>query len=149
MTDCSVIRVDVEEEPHDFARNHRRHICFHEGAGLGDQRRGKKGRPAPLSDDKLLMRGSTWSLSDDEWAAVEQIVGPTGSNGWRNRKHDLRALLDGVIEKVGTGIPWQKMTYTAGDWRSACWEYRKLRNGGQWEQICSVLAETRNQLRIR
>lgn len=147
VTNCSVIRVDVEDEPHDFARNHRRHICFHDSAGLGDQRKGKKGRPAPLLDGKLLSRGSTWSLSDDEWDAVEQIVAPTGSNGGQNRKHDLRALLDGVIEKVGTGIPWQKMAYTVGDWRNACSVYRKLLNGGEWEQICSVLARTRTQVR--
>lgn len=147
VTDCGVIRVDVEEEPHDFARNHRRHICFHEGAGLRDQRKGRKGYPAPLSDGKLLMRGNTWSLSDDEWAAVEQIVTPVNPNRGRNRKHDLRTLLDGIVEKVGSGVPWQKMTYKAGDWRSACWEYRKLLNCGEWEEICSVLAKTRTQVR--
>jgi hypothetical protein len=142
VTDCSVIRVDIEEVPYDFARNHRKYVCFHEGASLGDQRKGKKGRPAPLSDGKLLIRGSTWSLSDDEWAAIKQIVIPASSNGGRNRKHDLRTLLDGIVEKVGSGVPWQKMTYKAGDWRNACGEYRKLQNG-EWEKICSILSKTR------
>lgn len=143
VTDCSVIQVSAKEEPHDFARNHHRRICFHDGAGLRVQRKGTKGRPAPLSDGKVLMRGSTWSLSDDEWDTVKQILASTGSSWRRKRKHAPRALLDGIIEKIGTGVPWQKMTYKAGDWRNACWEYRKLRNGGQWEQICSLLATTR------
>lgn len=146
VTDCSVIRVDIDEEPHDFARNHRKLIRFHEGAALGDQRKGRKGRPVPLSDGKLLIRGSTWALSDDEWAAIKPIVTPNRSNRGPKRQHDLRTLLDGIVEKVATGVPWQKMAYKAGDWRNACWEYRKLRNGGEWEQICSVLARTRAQV---
>lgn len=147
VTDCSVTRVDIDEEAHDFARNHRKLVLFHEGAALGDQRKGKKGRPAPLSDSKLQMRGDTWSLSDDEWSAIKPIVTPNRSNGGRSRQHDLRTLLDGIVEKVGTGIPWQKASYKTGDWRNACWEYRRLRNGGEWEQICSVLARTRTQVR--
>lgn len=146
VTDCSVIRVDIEEDPYDFARNHREYICFHEGASLGAQRKGKKGRPTPLSDGKLLIHGGTWCLSDDEWAAIKQIVVPTTSNGGRNRKHDLRDLLDGIVEKVGSGTPWQKMTYKSGDWRNACWEYRKLISSGKWHQICSILATTRTKV---
>ena len=140
VTECSVIQVDIQERPHEFAQAHRRFIVFHEGASLGDTRRGKRSRPAPLSDSKLLMRNGIWFLSDEEWDAIKPIAAPNLSP---YRKHDLRIVLDGIIEKIGSGTPWQKMTYKAGDWRNACWEYRKLRNGGEWERICLILAQTR------
>ena len=87
--------------------------------------RGRKAGPPRYQTANCSIRGSAWCLSDHEWAAIKPIVAPTSSNRGQNRKHDLRTLVDGVIEKIGSGVPWQKMAYTAGDWRNACRESRK------------------------
>lgn len=146
VTECSTIQVNAQEHPHEFAKDHCTLITFHDGTNLGDARRGKRSRPTPLSDSKLLIRDGIWDLSNEEWAAIKPIVTIATSNPDSYRKHDLRFVLDGIIEKIGTGIPWQKMRYKAGDWCNAHGQYRKLLLSGQWENIRKVLAETRTPL---
>ncbi|MGO9444590.1 MAG: transposase [Thiobacillaceae bacterium] len=133
------MQINTDELPYEFAHGHRGLIDFHNGTGLGEGRRGRNRKPDPLSESSLSKVNGRWEITDREWVQIAAIITSKNPGSQFGQRHSPRAILDGIVEKMGSGVPWRKMRYKAGDSCNATAYYRKWQRGGQWEQILKVL----------
>lgn len=73
-------------------------------------------------------------LTDQEWLAIEPLI-PALHRFELNPK----LVLEGIVGKLATGLPWRKSTYSAGTYLNACQAYRRWKRNGTWERICRTL----------
>lgn len=138
VTELTVVTLDTDELPLPFAGEQPTHIIFHEGvkAAVGRAHR-------QSTKDEALLRhpdGST-DISDDEWPVLRGFL--YDPRGHAYQRHEPRMLLDGILGKLITGMPWQKANYKVGNWVNAQFLYEKLKRTGKWEQISTTLRELR------
>jgi hypothetical protein len=136
----TVLQVTTDEIPFDFAKTHPSKIVFHEGVSFRTRQLSDfVARP----DSNIAQRNGQWDLSNSEWAAIYPLFEEQEKRGNAKRKHELRSLIDGILTKLGTGVPWTKFQFSAGNWSNASKLYGECRKDGRWEEILGVLARTR------
>ncbi|GIZ53919.1 transposase [Noviherbaspirillum aridicola] len=141
VTEMTVLQVISDETPYAFALGHPQNIVFHEGVAF-------RGRTlsdfVARKDSAISAVNGDWSLSDNEWRHIYPLFEQQEKRGRKHRRHELRALLDGILGKLGSGIPWMKYSFTAGTWSNACKLYGECRKDGRWDQIESILRRSRD-----
>lgn len=55
------------------------------------------------------------------------------------QKHDLRIIVDWVLEKLGTGTPWRDVANGSLPWNIVQRHYRKWCLDGRWDRMREVL----------
>lgn len=51
-----------------------------------------------------------WELTEEQWKLVEPVLRPTAAGARRGRPwHDTRAVLNGVLWVLGTGVQWREL----------------------------------------
>ncbi|SFI02805.1 Putative transposase of IS4/5 family [Collimonas sp. OK307] len=140
VTEMTLLQITAEEEPFEFALGHPTTIVFHEGASF----RTKQpfdfvARP----DEALSPTDSRWEITDQEWRSIYPIFSEQETRGRSKRKHDLRTLIDGIIAKLGTEIPWRKFVFKTGTWSNASKLYGECKKDSRWEKIQIILAQSR------
>jgi hypothetical protein len=142
VTEITVIFIVVAEEPCEFARLQSRNVMFHESAiaavNNGHERR-------TCDTNILLNADGTATLSDAEWKAIQPIIESRRAT-WIGRKYDSRLLLEGVLNKLATGVAWKAARYSAGNWINASNLLNKLKKSGQWKSVLEVLHANRAAL---
>lgn len=131
VMDAVVMSVTASEAPFAFAQDHPRQIAFHDGATLD----WAACRTAVCS---IPPRDGDWSLSDEEWEAINAMLAPRA-----RRKHALRDILDVIFTKLGTGIAWNRIDYGALTRPIAQVTYQEMRTDGRWDAIEALLSEMR------
>lgn len=135
VTELRLISLDALESPFDFAAMHCTTIPFYSVKNLC--RDGK--RLEPLRDSTMRHRpNGEFAVSDQEWKLIEPLLTPKLN---KHRTHNARLQFDGVVEKVGTGVPWRKMRYLTGTWETASSALQRWKKSGVWPQVRSVLAQ--------
>jgi len=140
VTEMTLLQVTPDEEPFEFAFGHPTAIVFHESVSF---------RTKQLSDfvaqpDKTLETiNGRWEMTDEEWRAIYPMFSAQETRGRSKRKHDLRTLIDGIIAKLGTGVPWTKFVFKTGTWFNASKLYGECKKDGRWEKIQIILAQSR------
>lgn len=83
--------------------------------------------------------GST-QLSNDEWRAVEPILHKKirGST-----KHSQRELLNGILLKLSSGLPWRDIPCEVGNWSNVTEAYRRWNKQGELESALEQLKRMR------
>lgn len=144
VTEMTVLQVTTDEIPFEFARNHLSTIIFHEGVSF---RMRQLSDFVARPDSNIAQRNGQWDLSDSEWSAIYPLFEEQQKRGNAKRKHELRSLLDGILAKLGTGIPWTKFQFLAGTWSNASKLYGECRKDGRWEEILGILERSRGMPR--
>ena len=142
MLDAVIINVTPEDEPYDFASKGPRTFAFHDGQFLAPLCKGN--RTATI---KAILKFGP--ISDAEWGTLEPILCSRAVVKGRKFEHDIRLVLDGIIEKLGTNTPWRKMIYKAGTWENAATYYRRWVKDGRWERVYQALARQRLPSSVR
>lgn len=128
----TVQNIDTGEKPFDFAAGHPRIIRFHD--------RANKVTRHISQDNQIVKRDGDWTLSDTEWEAVKSLI----AQGKRsNFTHDMRKIVDLVVEKIGSGTAWRNSSKGAVSWNAAQRHYRKWTVDGRWEHIRNTLFQLR------
>ncbi len=88
----------------------------------------------------------TGKLTDEQWECVEPILTELlGRNkagkGGAARKHDLRGLLDAVVEKLELGLAWTNMPGDKNALAAAAALLARMRNYGVWDRVAAELAK--------
>ena len=138
VTDACFTRVITEEKPYPFASGHTGKITFHENVAFT----GRHTAPTPTLDETIRTVHGSWSVTDAEWTRIEPILVGNPIKK-KPRLHDLRDLLDGVLVKLGSGIPWQKVEYKVGTWNNAAGAYQQWVKDGRWQRVRATLVESR------
>jgi hypothetical protein len=114
-------------------------IVLFAARALSGRRLGEK--VAPRTDIPAHPDG-TYEISDNEW----EELGPTLASKFPGRVVlDQRRILDGVLRKLATGLPWRSMTYSVGNWENAAFAYYHLKRRGRLEGFLSQLRDLRSK----
>ena len=76
-------------------------------------------------------------LSDDEWALVEPLLPPHRTRGTHHRDH--RTLLNAMLYRLHTGVPWRDLPERYGPWQTAYSRFRRWSRDGTWDRLLASL----------
>jgi len=82
-------------------------------------------------------------LTDHQWALIQPLLSaPAPPSAPRGRPpYPDRLILDAILWKVRTGLPWYKMPPHYPAWQTCYYHYRVLRDAGLLDQIYALLAQ--------
>lgn len=83
----------------------------------------------------------TGVLSDEMWSRVEPLL--PSSDGRRGRPfRDHRQVVEGVIYRLRTGVPWRDLPVEFGPWQTVWKRHARFSRDGTWDGVLSrLLAE--------
>ncbi|MFE3282526.1 IS5 family transposase [Streptomyces sp. NPDC059233] len=80
-------------------------------------------------------------LTNVEWVRLEPHLPATGLRGGRWRDH--RWVVNGILFRVRTGIPWRDLPERYGSWKTVYERHRRWSADGTWDRILrAVQADT-------
>ena len=86
----------------------------------------------------------SYYLSDAEWSTIQPAL-VVKRRATSESKHSPRLLLDGILDKLGTGCPWKQAPYKTGNWQNASAQFQRWDADGKMAAIVEVLTESRRQ----
>ncbi|WTX20419.1 IS5 family transposase [Streptomyces sp. NBC_00656] len=72
-------------------------------------------------------------LSDQEWARLEPHLPMNVGRGGRWKSH--RRVINGILFRQRTGIPWRDLPARFGKWKTVHDRHRRWSGDGTWEKI--------------
>ena len=88
------------------------------------------------------------ALSDEQWARLRPLFPPPSQGRGRPRQDD-RVIVDGIIWRLATGVPWRDLPERFGSWRTVYSRFRRWQQAGVWERALAALqadADARDDL---
>lgn len=80
-------------------------------------------------------------LTDDQWARIEPLL-PSSDDRRGRPFRNSRQILEGVIYRYRTGIPWRDLPEHFGPWQTVWKRHRRYTVDGTWDRILqSLLAD--------
>jgi len=76
-------------------------------------------------------------LSDEEWALLAPLLPPLRGKG--RPYHDHRAVLNGMLYWLHTGVPWRDLPERYGPWQTVYARFRAWSRSGLWDRILAAL----------
>lgn len=76
-------------------------------------------------------------LSDEEWALLEPLLPQLQTPGRHYRDH--RTVLNGMLFRVNTGIPWRDLPERYGPWQTVYSRSRRWARTGVWDRMLQAL----------
>lgn len=76
-------------------------------------------------------------LSDEEWRLLQPLLPPLQTRG--RYYHDHRRLLNGMLFRLNTGIPWRDLPERYGPWQTVYCRYRHWARSGLWDRLLPTL----------
>ena len=77
-------------------------------------------------------------LTDAQWERLAPLLPPQKPTTGRPN-HDHRRILNGILFRLKTGIPWRDLPERYGSWRTVYSRYRRWQQAGVWDRILSAL----------
>jgi transposase len=71
--------------------------------------------------------------TDAEWGRIRPFL-PV-SNGRCGRWRDHRQVIDGILHRIRTGVPWRDLPECFGPWKTVHGRHRKWSADGTWERL--------------
>ncbi|MCX5367244.1 IS5 family transposase [Streptomyces sp. NBC_00124] len=72
-------------------------------------------------------------LSDDEWARLEPSLPKSVGRGGRWQCH--RRVINGILFRQRTGLPWRDLPTRFGKWKTVYDRHRRWSADGTWERV--------------
>ncbi|WP_405666203.1 IS5 family transposase [Streptomyces sp. NBC_00055] len=76
-------------------------------------------------------------LTNAEWARLEPYLPVVGLRGGRWSDH--RRVIDGILFRVRTGVPWRDLPERYGSWKTVYERHRRWSADGTWDQVLSAV----------
>lgn len=73
-------------------------------------------------------------LTDDQWAILEPRLPPQRPRTGRPAK-DHRLILNAIIWRMKTGVPWRDLPERYGPWQSVYTRFRRWQQAGVWDRL--------------
>jgi transposase len=81
------------------------------------------------------------ALSDGQWERLRPLLPPPAQGRGRPRRDD-RLIVDGILWRLATGVPWRDLPARFGPWRTVYSRFRRWHQAGVWERaLAAVQAE--------
>src|SRR3954462_184540 len=75
-------------------------------------------------------------LSDTEWARLQPLLPPRKPG---RPRHDDRRLLNGILWKLATGVPWRDLPERYGPWQTVYTRFRRWTRAGVWDRLVAAV----------
>lgn len=76
---------------------------------------------------------SRGDLTDGQWERLRPLL-PV-SNGRCGRWRDHRQVIDGILYRARTGVPWRDLPERYGSWKTVHERHRRWSADGTWERV--------------
>jgi len=77
-------------------------------------------------------------LTDRQWARLAPLLPPARPRTGRPNQ-DHRTILDGIIWKLATGVPWRDVPERYGPWPTLYSRFRRWRLAGVWDRVLAAV----------
>jgi transposase len=77
-------------------------------------------------------------LSESEWARLQPLLPPRKPG--RPRQDDRR-ILNGILWKLATGVPWRDLPERYGPWQTVYTRFRRWTQAGVWAQLFAAVQQ--------
>jgi transposase len=78
------------------------------------------------------------ALSDAQWARLRRLLPPPSQGRGRPRTDDRR-IVDGIVWRLATGVPWRDLPERFGSWRTVYSRFRRWQQAGVWDRVLAAL----------
>lgn len=78
------------------------------------------------------------ALSDEQWALIEPLLPSSRGRPGRDFR-DPRLVIDGIIYRYRTGIPWRDLPEVFGPWQTVWKRHDRYSHDGTWDRILAEL----------
>ena len=72
-------------------------------------------------------------LTDEAWGRIAPLLPAAGQRNGRWRDH--RQVLNGIVWKLRTGVPWRDIPERYGPWKTLHERHRRWTADGTWDKI--------------
>ena len=77
-------------------------------------------------------------LTDSQWALIAPMMPIPAAKGGRPFQ-DHRRVVEGIIYRYRTGIPWRDLPESFGSWKTVWKRHRRFSGDGTWDNILTEL----------
>ena len=77
-------------------------------------------------------------LTDAEWARLALLLPPRKAG---KRRKDDRLVINGILWKLATGVPWRDLPERYGPWQSVYTRFRRWRRAGVWDRMLAAVQQ--------
>lgn len=77
-------------------------------------------------------------LTDRQWAELAPLLPPERPRTGRPNQ-DHRQILNGIVWKLATGVPWRDVPERYGPWSTLYSRFRRWRLAGVWDRVLAAV----------
>jgi transposase len=88
------------------------------------------------------------ALTERQWERLRPLFPPPPHSRGRPRRDD-RTIVEGILWRLATGVPWRDLPERFGPWRTVYSRFRRWQQAGVWEHVLAALqaeADARGEL---
>jgi transposase len=78
------------------------------------------------------------ALSDEQWERLRPLLPPTPTSRGRPRRDD-RMVVEGILWRLATGVPWRDLPARFGPWRTVYSRFRRWQQRDVWDGVLAAL----------
>lgn len=91
---------------------------------------------------RLYLVGGRGDLTNEEWERLQPFLPRGGQRGGRWRDH--RTVINGVLFRARTGVPWRDLPERFGPWETVYKRHRRWSADGTWERLLKQVQAARD-----
>ena len=78
------------------------------------------------------------ALTERQWERLRPLLPPVPQGRGRPRRDD-RTVVEGILWRLATGVPWRDLPERFGPWRTVYSRFRRWQQAGVWERVLAAL----------
>ena len=77
-------------------------------------------------------------LTDRQWSRLVALLPPQRPRTGRPN-HDHRRIINGILWRLKTGVPWRDLPERYGPWETVYSRFRRWQQAGIWDRVLAAL----------
>jgi transposase len=78
-------------------------------------------------------------LSEAQWERLAPLLPPQRRSGRGRPAKDHRLIVNAILWRLATGVPWRDLPARYGPWRTVYSRFRRWQQAGVWERVLAAL----------
>jgi transposase len=78
-------------------------------------------------------------LSEAQWARLAPLLPPQHRSGRGRPSKDHRVIVNAILWRLATGVPWRDLPERFGSWRTVYSRFRRWQQAGIWARVLAAL----------
>lgn len=78
------------------------------------------------------------ALTERQWERLRPLLPPPPRGRGRPRSDD-RLIVEGIVWRLATGVPWRDLPERFGPWQTVYSRFRRWEQAGVWDRVLAAL----------